>query len=187
MATGKFYNWSRGAQGAGFNPKPRTDGLARAAEDPTRWHGRSNGFDARDFELEADVILPEQFYPLFRRRRDTDPNRRLAVAVFEDALKIIASRGRGRGSDRVRTETWLWIRDQSTKAYSFRWLCQVLHFDVQAVRARLIRSYSRYAQRQSEGREVKQPESPTPRRAGRHAIRRRGARFLSPPGRVLAT
>lgn len=91
--------------------------------------------------LAPSYLLPSQ--QPGRHHYDLQPERRLIVAVLEDALDTLRRTARGgvlsalakrRREDEVR-----WFLSDETFPYTFRWVCYHLGFDVSAVRAALDR------------------------------------------------
>ncbi len=92
--------------------------------------------------FEPEVILPAQ---LSRAECDGDPSgaRALMMAILEDAILCI-ERGRRRrhsGTRRLAAEAETWMRSDSRDwLFSFASICDVLGFDVDALRGRLLSS-----------------------------------------------
>jgi hypothetical protein len=87
--------------------------------------------------FQPDSLLPVQYFENFRRKMHTEPEKRLLLAVLEDALacyqKHFSSRG-GRGMRLFReTEEWI-FREDSTRPFSFTNICEVVGFDPQYIR-----------------------------------------------------
>jgi hypothetical protein len=92
--------------------------------------------------FQPDSLLPVQYFENFRRKMQTDPEKRLLLAVLEDALacyqKHFSSRG-GRGMRLFReTEEWI-FREDSNRAFSFTNICEVVGFDPQYIRHGLLK------------------------------------------------
>ncbi len=90
--------------------------------------------------FQPDSLLPVQYFENFRRKVQTEPEKRLLLAVLEDALacyqKHFSSRG-GRGMRLFReTEEWI-FREDSTRPFSFTNICEVVGFDPQYIRSGL--------------------------------------------------
>ena len=96
----------------------------------------------RSFEapgLEPETILPEQF---FRRSGESSPERRLMLAVLEEAL-LDVRRSANRRTLRMRrladeVEGWFAANDEGWPC-SFLRICHALGLDAAAVRTRLAR------------------------------------------------
>ena len=89
--------------------------------------------------LEPETVLPEQF---FRRSGGSSPERRLMLAVLEEAL-LDLRRSANRGTLRMRrladeVEGWSAANDDGWPC-SFLRVCQALGLDAAAVRTRLAR------------------------------------------------
>ncbi len=90
--------------------------------------------------FEPEVILPTQ---LSRADTDNDPSgaRALMMAILEDAILCI-ERGRRRRhatTRRLAAEAETWVRSDSRDwLFSFASICDVLGFDVDALRGRLL-------------------------------------------------
>ncbi|HEY1373396.1 MAG TPA: hypothetical protein VGH50_13070 [Candidatus Binatia bacterium] len=92
--------------------------------------------------FQPDSLLPVQYFENFRRKVETEPEKRLLLAVLEDALacyqKHFSSRG-GRGMRLFReTEEWI-FREDSTRPFSFTNICEVVGFDPQYIRNGLLK------------------------------------------------
>jgi hypothetical protein len=90
--------------------------------------------------LEESLLQPNAVMPVqFHAPRATGPERRLALAVLEDALAIHRKRPRGRRQRRLVTETEQWLfSDDRSWPFSCINLCDALGIDVAALRARLV-------------------------------------------------
>ncbi len=105
----------------------------------------SNGgimFEEMASMFQPDSLLPVQYFENFRRKVQTEPEKRLLLAVLEDALacyqKHFSSRG-GRGMRLFReTEEWI-FREDSTRPFSFTNICEVVGFDPQYIRNGLLK------------------------------------------------
>jgi hypothetical protein len=92
--------------------------------------------------FQPDSLLPVQYFENFRRKVQTEPEKRLMLAVLEDALtgfqKHFSSRG-GRGLRLFReTEEWI-FRGDSSQPFSFTNICEVVGFDPEYVRQGLLK------------------------------------------------
>ena len=92
--------------------------------------------------FQPDSLLPVQYFDNFRRKVQTEPEKRLMLAVLEDALacfqKHFSSRG-GRGLRLFReTEEWI-FRADGNQPFSFTNICEVVGFDPQYIRQGLLR------------------------------------------------
>jgi hypothetical protein len=92
--------------------------------------------------FQPDSLLPVQYFENFRRKVQTEPEKRLMLAVLEDALacfqKHFSSRG-GRGLRLFReTEEWI-FRGDISQPFSFTNICEVVGFDPEYVRQGLLK------------------------------------------------
>ena len=92
--------------------------------------------------FQPDCLLPVQYFDNFRGKVQSEPEKRLMLAVLDEALacyqKHFPSRG-GRGLRLFReTEEWI-FREESERAFSFVNICEVVGFDPQYVRQGLLR------------------------------------------------
>lgn len=106
-----------------------------------------------EFEMtlcEAPAVLPAQMSGGMRWDADTSGSRALMLAVLKDALRCIEE-GRRRRRFRTRrlaTEAEAWVHcDRGESPFSFVNICEVLGFDVDAVRVRLLTSQRDAARR----------------------------------------
>jgi hypothetical protein len=99
-----------------------------------------------DFEMapcELSAILPAQMSGDVRRAGDTSGPRALMLAVLEDAVRCVEA---GRWSSRFRArrlaaEAEAWVRCERREwPFSFVNICEVLGFDVDAMRGHLLTS-----------------------------------------------
>jgi len=92
--------------------------------------------------FQPDSLLPVQYFENFRRKVQTEPEKRLMLAVLEDALacfqRHFSSRG-GRGLRLFReTEEWI-FRGDNGQPFSFANICEVVGFDTEYVRQGLLK------------------------------------------------
>jgi hypothetical protein len=92
--------------------------------------------------FQPDSLLPVQYFENFRRKVQTEPEKRLMLAVLEDALvcfqKHFSSRG-GRGLRLFReTEEWI-FRGENGQPFSFANICEVVGFDTEYMRQGLLK------------------------------------------------
>ena len=92
--------------------------------------------------FQPDTLLPAQYLETYRRKAHLEPEKRLMLAVLEDAIacfqKYLFSRdGRGRTLFRE-AEEWI-VEEGSDWLFSFENICEVLGFDPQYVRQGLLR------------------------------------------------
>jgi hypothetical protein len=98
-----------------------------------------------DFEMapcELSAILTAQISGDLRRDGDTSGPRALMLAVLEDAVRCV-EKGRWCSHSRARrlgAEAEAWVRCERREwPFSFVNICEVLGFDVDAMRAHLLR------------------------------------------------
>ncbi len=97
-----------------------------------------------EFELmpcEPEAVLPPQVSGGVRWDADTSGPRALMLAVLEDAVRCI-EKGRWQrrfGARRLAAEAEAWVRcNRADWPFSFANICEVLGFDVDAIRSRLL-------------------------------------------------
>ena len=84
-----------------------------------------------------DTLLPSQFFDRVRRRTELDGERRLMIAVLEDALdvyrkQLVAHDGRGR---QLFLEAEQWLEDrEANDLFSFENICDVLDLNAEYIR-----------------------------------------------------
>ncbi len=88
--------------------------------------------------FEPDMLAPEQFYTTLRRTHFIDPERRLMVALLEDAVSCLA-KDPGRCSRRQRkcfeeAQEWIHTRDTEDWIFSFTNVCETLGFNPEYLR-----------------------------------------------------
>jgi hypothetical protein len=93
--------------------------------------------------FEPDAILPAQFYALFKQSQYREPERRLMVAILEDAVSCL-SMNLHRCNLRQRKQYeeakhWVTSEEESDWIFSFRNICEVLGMDPSYLRRGLIR------------------------------------------------
>jgi len=92
--------------------------------------------------FQTDTLLPDQYLDTFRRKTHLEPEKRLMLAVLEDAIacfqKYIHARdGKGKTLFRDATE---WIEEEDADwLFSFENVCESLGFNPQYVREGLMR------------------------------------------------
>ena len=92
--------------------------------------------------FQTDTLLPEQYLDTFRRKTHLEPEKRLMLAVLEDAIacfqKYIHARdGKGKTLFRDATE---WIEEENADwLFSFENICEMLGFNPRYVRNGLMR------------------------------------------------
>jgi len=109
-------------------------------------HKRVAGGLHRRFHMETldellfgpDAVLPARFHPT----PGMSPERRLMLAILEDALRICTRKNRERRRLVSETEEWI-FSDDARAPFSFVNVCNALGFDVDSLRAHVRRSMSR--------------------------------------------
>ncbi len=92
--------------------------------------------------FEPDVLLPGQFFSFFRRKSGFDRERRLMLAVLEDAIDCFQKYAhtedqRGR---QLFAEAYDWIMSSEKKwLFSFENICQVVDINPDYIRQGLVR------------------------------------------------
>jgi hypothetical protein len=94
-----------------------------------------NGEGMHDL-LTSEIVLPAQFW---QPRDDLrfEPEKKLMVAVLEEALATVISPGnrQSEAQRQIEREAWRWIAsDDRAGPFSFATICDVLGLDVESVR-----------------------------------------------------
>lgn len=154
--------------------------------------------------FQADTLLSAQYYDTVRRRTHMEPEKRLMLAVLEDAVScfqryIFARDRRGKTLHREAEE---WIVDPSSDwPFSFESICEVLGLSPGYVRRGLCRWKEEMLAAYPEAEVYFQPPGGTPKAHTRYpggvAAKNRSGRLLSsscaralqslPVGRLMAT
>ena len=92
--------------------------------------------------FQPDTLLPAQYFETFRRKSHLEPEKRLMLAVLEDAVAcfqkyLLARDGRGRAMF-GEAEQWI-LEEESDWLFSFENICEVLGFNPRYVRGGLVR------------------------------------------------
>jgi hypothetical protein len=130
--------------------------------------------------FQPDTLLPEQFLDTFRRKLYLEPEKKLMLAILEDAVAcyqkyIFARDGKGKALFR---ETEQWVEDKGGDAiFSFNSVCEVLSLDPNYLRLGLRRWKANALPQQSHAKVYKL--TPRPRKKHRQvtAARRSGQRL----------
>jgi hypothetical protein len=111
----------------------------------------SSGYEARQtFNMderiaslfEPDTLLSAQYFENLRRKTLLEPERRLMLAILEDAINcyqdnLLAQRGKAR---RLFTEAEEWILERGGDwIFSFKNICETLGFNPEYIRQGLLR------------------------------------------------
>jgi hypothetical protein len=121
------------------------EAVMHGAVSTTQW---SKEYDGTNFDgvlprlIEPEILLPSQFFDRFRGRSILEGERRLMLAVLEDAVSCFqkyagATRPRGRRLFQE-AEEWLLDADESWP-FAFESICTVLGIDAGYFRERLKR------------------------------------------------
>ena len=93
--------------------------------------------------FEPDAILPEQFYTMFKKSPYREPERRLMVAILEDAVSCLSTdlsecnfRQRRQYEE---AKDWITTDEEDEWIFSFRNICEFLGMDPSYLRRGLIR------------------------------------------------
>ncbi len=93
--------------------------------------------------FEPDAILPAQFYAMFKCSQHKEPERRLMVAVLEDAVSCLSMNPRECNLRQRRqyeeAKQWVAAEEESEWIFSFRNICEVLGMDPSYLRRGLTR------------------------------------------------
>ena len=89
----------------------------------------------------AHAVLPCQFFDPVRQRKSLQAERRLMLAVLEDAINCLGIRKRRHGIKReLYEETVDWLKSEDDEeVFSFQNICEVLGIDTSKLRAELLR------------------------------------------------
>ena len=93
--------------------------------------------------FEPDTILPTQFYSIFKNSQYREPERRLMVAILEDAVSCFST-DLHRCNPRQRKQyeeakAWVAADEESEWIFSFKNICEVLGMNPGYLRRGLIR------------------------------------------------
>ena len=87
--------------------------------------------------FQPDTLLPSQFFDRIRRRSEHDGERRLMIAVLEDAVDVYRKQAGARDAraQQLFHEAEEWIEDpDQTWLFSFQNICDVLGLDADYLR-----------------------------------------------------
>src|SRR5947207_4910325 len=87
--------------------------------------------------FQPDTLLPSQFFDRIRRRSEHDGERRLMIAVLEDAVDVYRKQAGARDArtQQLFHEAEEWIEDPDrTWLFSFQNICDVLGLDADYLR-----------------------------------------------------
>jgi hypothetical protein len=90
--------------------------------------------------LQPDTLLPSQYFAALKRKGAHEPERRLAVAILQDAVdcfqKHLRARDRKARQLFVDAETWIGSEDRSWP-FSFENICDLLQINAEYLRSGL--------------------------------------------------
>jgi hypothetical protein len=93
--------------------------------------------------FEPDAILPAQFYAMFKSGHYKDPERRLMVAVLEDAVSCLSMNpsecNLRQRKQYEEAKEWVSAEEESEWIFSFKNICEVLGMDPSYLRRGLTR------------------------------------------------
>ena len=93
--------------------------------------------------FEPDTLLPTQFYAMFKNSQYREPERRLMVAILEDAVSCLSTDLHGcnlrQRKQYEEAKAWVSMDDESEWIFSFKNICEVLGMDPSYLRRGLIR------------------------------------------------
>ena len=87
--------------------------------------------------VQPDTLLPSQFFDRARRRRECDGERRLMIAVLEDAVDVYRKQADARDArgQHLFREAEAWIEEPDrTWLFSFENICDLLDLDADYLR-----------------------------------------------------
>src|SRR3990172_6563651 len=92
--------------------------------------------------FEPDILLPNQYFAAFRRGRVVEGERRLMLAVLEDAVdsyrKYALARDPREQASFLEAREWFWSSDRS-RLFAFENICDVLEMNADYLRSGLDR------------------------------------------------
>lgn len=105
--------------------------------------------------FEPDAILPDQFYNMFKNSQYREPERRLMVAILEDAVSCLSADLSKCNFRQVRqyeeAKHWVTTDEDGDWIFSFRNICEVLGMDPSYLRRGLFRETTTSGARNSTG------------------------------------
>ena len=136
--------------------------------------------------FQPDTLLPTQYLETFRRKAHLEPEKRLMLAVLEDAIAcfqkyLFARDGRGRTLFRE-AEEWV-VEEGSDWLFSFDNLCEVLSLDPQYVRQGLLRWQQKRMAERPKAKIYRLTPRGEKRKGGVKVAGRTGQRMLKAVGR----
>ena len=118
---------------------------------------------------QPDLILPTQFFDALRRHPPAQGERRLVLAILEDAINcfqtyIFANRSRNR---RLFREAEAWLMSENDEPFSFEHVCAVLGLEPTYIRRGIQRWYEQQYARGPVSRSCRRLSTTTHSRANR--------------------
>jgi hypothetical protein len=86
--------------------------------------------------FQEDASLPAQYWETFARKRDLEPEKRLLLAVLDEAIRCYRSQIFIGGRRFTEVENWLFSEDVDD-TFSFRNICDVLNLSPSRIRQSL--------------------------------------------------
>ncbi len=83
--------------------------------------------------FQEDASLPAQYWEMFARKRDLEPEKRLLLAVLDEAIRCYRSQIFIGGRRFTEAESWLFCED-ADDTFSFRNICDVLNLSPSRIR-----------------------------------------------------
>jgi hypothetical protein len=127
------------------NPSPSAllaNRLPSVATEPTMKNRDVTAEDRVQDLFQPDTLLPSQYFDRVRRRANFDGERRLMVAILEDAVDVyrkqVGARDRKRRMLFEDAQTWIESDDKSW-IFSYENICEVLGIDADYLRKGLRR------------------------------------------------
>lgn len=125
------------------------------------------------FLFQPDILLPAQYLETFSRKTHLEPEKRLMLAVLEDAIQCFQDNVSARNGRKKKlfdeAEEWI-LETNSDWIFSFESICEVLGFNPEYVRHGLLRW--------KENKLLKHPNSkPLERRKIHHRVSNGQVRF----------
>lgn len=116
--------------------------LRSNANDPTMKNRDVTAEDRVQDLFQPDTLLPSQYFDRVRRRASFDGERRLMVAILEDAVDVYRKQAGARDRKRRQlfedAQSWIESSDKSW-IFSYENICDVLGIDADYLRAGLRR------------------------------------------------
>lgn len=136
--------------------------------------------------FQPDTLLPAQYLETFRRKTPLEPEKRLILAVLEDAIAcfqkyLFARDGRGKGLF-WEAEEWI-VEEGSDWLFSFDNICEVLGFNPQYMRQGLLRWKQRKLAERPKAKIYRLTPRREKRKGGVAVTARTGQKLLKAAGR----